>query len=145
MGFRRHAPFNRRDFLKLVALPGVRWLAQDGLWPTSRARFDLWAEADTILRRIKPPSFPKRTFDITQYGAVLDGSSDSTGAIRAAIAACESAGGGRVVVPKGRFVTGSIVLKSKVNLHLADGATLAFTRAPTAYLPLVLTRWEGVE
>jgi polygalacturonase len=145
MDFRRQAQFGRRDFLKLVALPVVRWLAQDGLWPTPSARFDLWTEADTILRRIKPPSFPKRTFDITRYGAVLDGSSDSTGAIRAAIAACESAGGGRVVVPKGRFVTGSIVLKSKVNLHLADGATLAFTHTPTAYLPLVLTRWEGVE
>jgi polygalacturonase len=146
MGFRRQAQFGRRDFLKLVvALPGVRWLAQDHLWPSPSARFDRWAEADTILRRIKPPSFPNRTFDITQYGAVLDGSSDSTAAIRAAIAACESAGGGRVVVPKGRFITGAIVLKSKVNLHLAEGATLAFTSDPAAYLPLVLTRWEGVE
>src|SRR5260221_7974218 len=58
MDFRRHAPFNRRDFLKLVALSGVGLLAQDGHGPTSRARCDLWAEADTILRRIKPPSFP---------------------------------------------------------------------------------------
>jgi len=66
-------------------------------------------------------------------------------AIHAAIAAGAAAGGGRVVVPTGSFVTGPIVLKSKVNLHLADGATLAFTRNPTVYLPLVLTCWEGVE
>jgi polygalacturonase len=145
MGFRHHAPFDRRDFLKLIALSGVGWLAQDAHWPISSAHVDGWAEADTILRRITAPAFPQRTFDITHYGAVPDGSSDSTGAIRAAIAACTSAGGGRVVVPKGRFLTGAIVLKSKVNLHLADGATLTFTRNPTAYLPLVLTRWEGVE
>src|SRR5438445_11383757 len=83
MGFRRHTPFSRRAFLKLVALSGVGLLAQDDHGPTSSAQCARWAEADTIRRRIKPPSFPQRTFAITCYGAVLNGSADSTGAIRA--------------------------------------------------------------
>ena len=66
-------------------------------------------------------------------------------AIRAAIDACSAAGGGRVVVPAGRFLTGPIHLKSNVNLHVARGATLAFSQDPTHYLPAVLTRFEGTE
>src|SRR5262249_55490536 len=104
---------------------------------------DLWATADAIVRRITPPLFPSRTFDITRYGATTSG--DSTAAFRAAIDACVRAGGGRVVVPAGRFETGAIHLRSNVNLHLDDGATIAFARDPRAYLPVVLTRYEGVE
>jgi polygalacturonase len=48
-------------------------------------------------------------------------------------------------VPRGRFETGAIHLRSGVNLHVDDGATLAFSREPKAYLPVVLTRYEGVE
>ena len=104
-----------------------------------------WSDADAILRRIVPPAFPNRTFDVTAHGAHTDGAIDSTAAFRAAIDACHSAGGGRVVVPKGRFLTGPIVLRSRVNLHLADGATIAFSRDPNAYLPVVLTRFESTE
>jgi polygalacturonase len=50
-----------------------------------------------------------------------------------------------VVVPKGLFVTGAIHLKSNVNLHLTEGSTLQFSPEPASYLPVVLTRWEGVE
>jgi len=145
MGNRFRELLSRREFLKLAGLSGVGWVALDGSWTSVGARIDVWAEADAIRRRIKIPSFPKRAFDITQYGAVPDGRSDSTDSIRAAITACHAAGGGRVLVPKGRFVTGPIVLKSHVNLHLADNATIAFSRDPTAYLPVLLTRWEGVE
>ncbi len=48
-------------------------------------------------------------------------------------------------MPAGRFLTGAIRLASNVNLHLQDGATLAFSTDPAAYLPLVLTRFEGTE
>src|SRR5204862_6561618 len=62
-----------------------------------------------------------------------------------AIAACNRAGGGRVVVPTGSFLTGAIHLKSNVNLHVTKGATIKFSRDPKKYLPLVFTRWEGME
>ena len=66
-------------------------------------------------------------------------------AIQDAIAACSRAGGGRVLVPAGNFLTGPIHLRSKVNLHVAEGATLRFLTDPSCYLPAVFTRWEGVE
>ena len=52
-----------------------------------------------------------------------------TAALHAAIAACANAGGGRVVVPSGQFLTGAIRLQSRVNLHLADEAVLRFSQA----------------
>ena len=105
---------------------------------------DPWARADAIVRSIVVPKFPARDFDITRYGAVGDGKASCTDAIRKAIAACYAAGGGRVVVPDGRFVTGAVRLESNVNLHLSDKATLAFTADHREY-PIVFTRWEGVE
>jgi polygalacturonase len=103
-----------------------------------------WSQLPAILSRIKPPTFPARDFVITAYGAVANGS-DSTEAIRKAIAACNAAGGGRVVVPAGTFHTGAVHLKSNVNLHISEGATLKFIADPAKYLPVVLTRFEGTE
>ncbi len=88
--------------------------------------------------------FPARDFDLTKFGAVGDNSSDNTEAFAKAITACNSAGGGRVVVPKGEFVTGAIHLKSNVNFHVENGATVRFTRDTKKY-PTVLTRFEGME
>ena len=104
-----------------------------------------WDMVPQILSRIVPPSFPSRDFDITRYGARGDGRADCTGAFRSAIIACAAAGGGRVIVPDGRFLTGAIHLESNVNLHVMKGATIAFSPNPAAYLPVVLTRFEGVE
>jgi polygalacturonase len=102
-----------------------------------------------IAKRIQPPKFPARDFDIAKYiakyGAVAGGRDDCTQAIRDAIAACSAAGGGRVVVPPGVFLTGAIRLLSNVNLHVPEGATLLFSLDPKQYLPVVFTRWEGTE
>jgi polygalacturonase len=106
---------------------------------------DLWAGASAILSRIKVPEFPSRQFDVTAFGAKPDGVTDSSAAFRSAIDACRNAGGGRVVVPQGRFLTGAIRLRSNVNLHLSEGATIAFDTDASKYLPLVLTRFEGTE
>jgi polygalacturonase len=104
-----------------------------------------WERLPGILEGIRAPTFPDRVFPVIDFGAVGDGTTDATAAIRAAISACAGAGGGRVVVPAGEYLTGAIHLKSNVNLHLEEGATLRFRRDPTAYLPVVVTRWEGVE
>jgi unsaturated rhamnogalacturonyl hydrolase len=104
-----------------------------------------WDALPAILARIKPPRFPARDFKITDYGAVAGGASDATDAIRKAIAGAHAAGGGRVVVPAGLFLTGAIHLLSNVNLYLAEGATLKFSPDPAKYLPVVHTRFEGTE
>jgi polygalacturonase len=133
---------DRRDFLRSAA--GVSMLAFARNL-RSQQPGNLWDQVPGILARIRPPVFPKRDFEITRYGAVADGVKDCTGAVARAIAACSHAGGGRVVVPPGVFSTGPVHLKSNVELHIAAGATLRFLRDPKRYLPLVYTRWEGLE
>ena len=113
--------------------------------PLLRAEQAEWAQVPQILARIKAPMFPARDFVITNYGATTDGKTDCTAAIGKAVAACAKAGGGRVVVPAGEFFTGPIHLLSNVELHLDADATLKFSTEPKAYLPAVLTRFEGVE
>lgn len=106
---------------------------------------DPWARLPEVLARIVPPEFPARDFSVTKFGAKGDGTTDASAAFRKAIEACAKAGGGRVVVPDGTFLTGPIRLKSRVNLHLAKGAVVRFVTDPARYLPPVLTRWEGME
>ena len=100
--------------------------------------------------QLSRPKFKKVDFNIVDYGAVKSawGAKDQilcTEAIRKAIDVCHQNGGGRVVVPKGEWVTGAVHLKSNVNFHLQAGATLHFSDNPEDYLPVVHVRWEGVE
>ena len=133
----------RRRFIRLAATgTGALLLAQCGV--RTRGSGTGWAEVPAILARIRPPLFPSRDFPLTNFGAVGDGRTDSTDAFRRAIAACSAAGGGRVIVPAGRFLTGAIHLLSNVNLHVGENATIAFDTNPAKY-PAVFTRWEGVE
>ncbi|MDZ7722636.1 MAG: glycoside hydrolase family 28 protein [candidate division KSB1 bacterium] len=104
-----------------------------------------WDQVSEILEQIKPPQFPERSFDVTDFGAQGDGVTDCTEAFVQAIAACHDSGGGRVIVPQGKYLTGAIHLKSNVNLHISDGATILFSRNLEDYLPVVYTRFEGVE
>ena len=109
------------------------------------AAADDWAMAREIVARIRPPTFPDRDFPLEDFGGDPTGVEDSSEAFRQAITACHEAGGGRVLVRAGDWLTGPIHLKSRVNLHLEAGAVVRFKTDPKAYLPLVFTRWEGVE
>lgn len=106
---------------------------------------DGWDKVSDILDKITIPQFPDKDYLITDYGAISDGSTYNTEAFRKAIEACNLAGGGKVVVPEGVFFTGAIHLKSNVNLHVSKNATILFSENPQDYLPLVYTRFEGVE
>ena len=101
------------------------------------------SDETAILSRIRVPEFAGKDFPITGFGAVAE--SDCTAAIEKAVAACHAAGGGSVLVPAGVWLTGAVHLLSHVNLHLAEGATLRFDPNPERYLPVVLTRFEGIE
>ena len=148
---------NRREFMKRLAAGAGAALVAPSLAGACRSAGSAvatsaspasgtgWEMVPAILARIKPPVFPDRVFDVTRYGAVGDGATDCTGAFRDAIDACSRAGGGRVLVPAGRFLTGAIHLKSNVELHVVREGTIAFSNDPAKYLPAVFTRWEGVE
>ena len=95
--------------------------------------------------KLKVPVFASRDFPITDFGAKAGGEVLNTDAFRRAIAACFEAGGGRVVVPAGTWLTGAVHLKSNVNLYLAKGSVLSFSGDPQDYLPAVQSSWEGWE
>jgi len=92
---------------------------------------------------IKSPVFKRDTLSIKKYGAVSDGNTLNTKSINGAIDALSKKGGGVVLIPSGLWLTGPIVLKNNINLHVAAGATLLFTDNKNEY-PLVEANWEGL-
>jgi len=139
---------SRRNFLSLavsaIALGAVSGCASTVPHAPEIVDAD-WDEALRIRESIAKTDFPQRDFPITAHGAVGDGHTDCSAAIAAAIAACHRAGGGRVVVPAGVYVSGPIHLLSNVNLYLDAAAEVSFVTDPERYLPPVFTRWEGME
>jgi polygalacturonase len=113
--------------------------------PASRQVLDpasLVANLPFAMPAVALPDIPARTVRITDHGARGDGATLNTDAIAAAIEACARAGGGRVIVPRGIYLTGPIELKSRIDLHLERGAVLLFSPRIELY-PLVRTSFEG--
>ncbi len=103
-----------------------------------------WSTADTITKNIVPPTFPDKNFNILEFGAVPDSITDNTEAFIKAIKKCSDEGGGKVVVPEGKFLTAPIHLLDNVNLHLESGSEILFSKNIGDY-PLVHTSYEGTE
>ncbi|MEV2271275.1 glycosyl hydrolase family 28 protein [Nonomuraea africana] len=140
---------SRRDLFKVAGLAGGGALLPSRTASAASGTAGAaspWDQVPAILARIVPPTFPDRTFDITDHGAKPDNTTDCTPAFRNAIAACNAAGGGTVLVPgTGRFRTGKIHLLSNVRLHIEAGGTIRFRSDAGSYLPNVFTRWQGIE
>lgn len=81
-------------------------------------------------------------YDITKYGAVGDGKTHAGQAIHRAIDAAAEKGGGTVIVPAGVYLTGSIILRSNITLHLEPGSVLLGSAKPEDF-PLWRSDWEG--
>ena len=86
--------------------------------------------------------FKNKEFVITDFGAVGDGKFVNTDVINSAISKCNEDGGGKVIVPRGIWLSGPIILKSNVELHLEDGAVILFSSNYDDY-KLIYTSWEG--
>lgn len=102
-------------------------------------------EAPFPMKELIVPNFSDKDFVITDFGARQNDKVSCTKAIKEAVEACAKNGGGRVVVPKGNWLTGPVHLKSNVNLHIAENAVLKFSDVFEDYLPVVFTRYEGFE
>ena len=87
---------------------------------------------------------PDLKYDITKYGASGDGKTLNTRYIQDAIDACSKDGGGIVIVPAGKFITGAIFLKQGVNFSIEKDGVLKGSVNQSDY-PQINTRWEGEE
>jgi polygalacturonase len=96
----------------------------------------------TNLPKVASTSFKKDTISIVKYGAKADGIFLNTKSINSAISACSAKGGGVVLIPAGLWLTGPVVLKSNVNLHIDRAALLQFTDDKSQY-KLIEANWEG--
>lgn len=86
------------------------------------------------------PVIPDAVFNVTNYGAIGDGGTPDTVAIQKTIDACSAAGGGKVLVPAGNFLTMPFKLASGINLHLDKGAAILISDDITNY-PVVKNRY----
>jgi len=103
-----------------------------------------WEKLTEIEKAIKEPFFRDANYNVVDFGAVADGKTSNTESFKKAIVACSKSGGGKVIVPKGKYFTGPIHLEDNVNFHLEDGAEILFSTNPEDY-PLVHTSFEGME
>ncbi|WP_418501694.1 glycoside hydrolase family 28 protein [Flagellimonas sp.] len=104
---------------------------------------DMYEGVEFDMPRVKETSFPDYGVSIVDFGAVGDGIQSNTNAFADAIEEVSKNGGGKVVVPRGMWLTGPIQFKSNINLHLEDGALLLFSKNFDEY-PLVETSFEGL-
>ena len=93
---------------------------------------------------VKAPVIPDRKVNLTDYGAIGDGRQLCTEAFAKAIETLSQRGGGHLVVPRGVWHTGPIVLKSNIDLHLEAGAVIQFAADESLY-PLIKTSFEGLD
>lgn len=93
--------------------------------------------------KVKTTSFPNYEVNITDFGAIANGVIKNTDAFAKAINDVSSKNGGKVIVPRGIWLTGPITLKSNVNLHLEAGSLIVFSSDFNDY-PLVDTSFEGL-
>lgn len=90
------------------------------------------------------PQIPELSVSLVDFGADPTATNLSTEAFAKAIEALTEKGGGHLVVPCGVWLTGPIVLKSNIDLHLEKGAVILFAADESLY-PLINTSFEGLD
>jgi len=126
--------------LPLVLIPYFSSCVSKSVETTSAA--SLYKDLEFNMPVIPEPSFPDYSVSITECGAVGDGQTLNTLAIAAAINKVTAKGGGRVVIPRGLWLTGPIILKNNINLSIEEGALVIFSPNKELY-PLIETSFEG--
>lgn len=133
--------FKSFTYLLLISLMQFVSLAQTNTLNLQNA----WKQLKTLDKEIFAPQFQNKVYSIVDFGAQAIENYNNSEAFKKAIETCSKNGGGRVIVPKGKFLTGAIHLENNVNLHLEEGAEILFSTNPNDYYPLVHTSFEGLE
>ena len=131
---------NRREFLEKFAVGAVAIPA--GI-AASNPVF-AGTSASEMAQGQSNAGLPKFVFDVREFGARGDGNTINTKSVQAAVDACAKAGGGKVVVPTGKFLTGPIMLKSNMEFEVVAGGILMGSANFEDY-PTMEGRWEGLE
>ena len=107
---------------KRILLCCVAILTGLASWGADYDRY--YTDLPVELKKVSSPQIPDRQVCLKDYGAVGDGMTLCTEAFAKAIDALSSEGGGRLIIPEGLWLTGPIVLKSHVELHLESNAVI---------------------
>ena len=126
--------------MPLVLIPYFSSCMSKEVEKTSPA--SLYKDLEFNMPVVPEPTFPAFTVSITDFGAVGDGQTLNTLAIAAAIDKVTAKGGGKVVIPRGLWLTGPIILKNNINLSIEEGALVIFSSDKDLY-PLIETSFEG--
>ncbi|MCD1118668.1 glycoside hydrolase family 28 protein [Chryseobacterium turcicum] len=104
----------------------------------------IYKDIEFKMPQVTETSFAANTVSIKDFGGITGGKVKNTEAFKKAIDALVKKGGGKLVVPRGMWLTGPIVLQSNINLHVEEGAYVIFTKDKADY-PLVDVSFEGLE
>lgn len=130
---------------KLFIITTLLIVSVSNLLAKEEGRYDyLYENLPFDMPRLVRPSFPANKVSIADFGGVGDGIELNTQAFAKAIEALDAKGGGQLTVPPGVWLTGPIVLKSNINLHLEDKSIILFSPNKDLY-PLVETVFEGFD
>jgi len=134
-----------QHYLKgLIYLALIQLLGCNTSQESAQSDFDIYHGIEFEMPVVSEPEFPDYSVSILDFGANNDGQTLNTEAFEKAIAEVSGKGGGRVVIPRGIWLTGPIVLKSNINLHAAEGALVVFSRDKDLY-PLIEGNFEGTK
>jgi len=111
--------------------------------PVPEVTNDIYEGIEFEMPKVVEPTFADLSVSIVDHGAIGDGQTLNSEAFADAINEVAEKGGGRVVVPRGIWLTGPIILKSNINLHLEAGALVLFSKNKDLY-PLIETSFEGL-
>lgn len=130
---------------KLFIITTLFLMSVSTLFGKEEGRYDyLYENLPFEMPRLTRPSFPANKVSIADFGGIGDGIVLNTESFAKAIDALAAKGGGQLTVPPGVWLTGPIVFKSNINLHLEDKSIILFSPDKDLY-PLVETVFEGFD
>jgi polygalacturonase len=129
--------------LKQFLFFAITAVSINGIAQNKSASKDSYSGIEFKMNKINEPKIPNNSVNIVDFGAVNGGTTLCTKAFADAIDAVSKKGGGKVIIPPGIWLTGPIILKSKIELHAQTGALIKFSPDKSLY-PIIETSFEGL-